>query len=343
MSAAARTIADFAAEIARLSASVGRRVVLDEHAVADRTVFLELKPAGVWSPNRSCRMVRAADGWIAVNLPRGTDRDLIPAWLGARPDAEPWAAIVRAARHRPWRDLVADARRLGLPVAGVGEISATSPSAPLQRLAPGRERASGTPLTVIDLSAMWAGPLCGDLLARAGAVVTKVESAARPDATRFASPAFFERLNGRKALAVIDFADPAALSGLADRIAEADVVITSARPRAFDHLGLTPARLFARNPGLTWVAISGYGWSDEGADRVAFGDDAAAAGGLVRWTPCGAPKFAGDALADPLTGLAASAGALKAIALGGGFLVDAALAVTAAGAAARHGAASLAA
>ena len=99
------------------------------------------------------------------------------------------------------------------------------------------------------------------------------------------------------------------------------MVITSARPRAFEQLGLTPEALFARNPRLTWVAITGYGWWGDGADRVAFGDDAAAAGGLVRRTARGEPRFLGDALADPLTGLAAAAGALGTVGRGGGFLV----------------------
>jgi crotonobetainyl-CoA:carnitine CoA-transferase CaiB-like acyl-CoA transferase len=67
---------------------------------------------------------------------------------------------------------------------------------------------------------------------------------------------------------------------------------------------------------------------------VAFGDAAAAAGGLVRWTAGGEPHFLGDALSDPVTGLAAAAGAFKAVLAGGGQLVDAALAGCAAGAAA---------
>jgi crotonobetainyl-CoA:carnitine CoA-transferase CaiB-like acyl-CoA transferase len=73
----------------------------------------------------------------------------------------------------------------------------------------------------------------------------------------------------------------------------------------------------------------------ENADRLAYGDDAAAAGGLVRWGPKGAPKFIGDALADPLTGFAAAAAGLEAMRQGGGFLVDAALARAAASAAGR--------
>jgi crotonobetainyl-CoA:carnitine CoA-transferase CaiB-like acyl-CoA transferase len=66
---------------------------------------------------------------------------------------------------------------------------------------------------------------------------------------------------------------------------------------------------------------------------VGFGDDTAAAGGLVRWTS-GGPRFLGDALADPVTGLAAAVGTLRALEQGGGLLVDVALARSAAGTAA---------
>jgi hypothetical protein len=332
----AQAIADFAQEIARLSGELGVRVVVDEGQVADRRDALVLKPPGVWSPNRSCRMVRARDGWIAVNLPRDGDREMVPAWTGCAAEAEPWGAIQRAACDRPWRSLVADAEVLGLPVCGVGEVRATSPKAALHRRADPRRGADGPP-KVVDLSSLWAGPLCAGILAQAGAAVTKIESRTRPDPLRMASPAFFARLNAAKRLLTLDFDDPAGRAQLAEAIADADVVVTSARPRAFDQLGLAPAKMFARNPRLTWVAISGYGWTGEGSGRVAFGDDAAAAGGLVRWTRRGEPRFAGDALADPLTGLAAAAGALRALKQGGGYLVDAAMAVTSAGVATRYG------
>ena len=113
----------------------------------------------------------------------------------------------------------------------------------------------------------------------------------------------------------------------------ADILITGARPRGLASLGLEPAAVFAANPGLVWVAVSGYGFTGPAAERVAFGDDAAAAGGLVRWTPGGAPRFLGDALADPVTGLAAAVGALKGLDEGGGVLVDVALARSAGAAA----------
>jgi len=76
----------------------------------------------------------------------------------------------------------------------------------------------------------------------------------------------------------------------------------------------------ARRPGLTWVAVTGYGLDSDG---VAFGGDAAAAGGLVAWDEAG-PVFCADAAADPATGLYAAVGALACARSGGG-LVDVAL------------------
>jgi len=312
VSAVAPAVALLSRQIAECSQRLGRRVVVDGRQALDRRGHLPLKPPGIWSPNRACRLIETADGWIAANLARDDDRALLPAWLEADVGEDPWPAVIAVARRRPSQELIEGAR---------------------QRRAAGRNGVRAG-LSVIDLSAMWAGPLCGAILAEAGASVTKVESTRRPDPVRHATPGLYARLNGAKAEQAIDFADRSAIAGLRGDIAAADVLITGARPRAFAQLGLTPDLLFADNPGLVWVAISGYGWLGEDADRVAFGDDAAAAGGLLRWTPGGAPRFVGDALSDPVTGLSAAAGALAALEEGGGMLVDAALARCAAGAAA---------
>ncbi len=70
-----------------------------------------------------------------------------------------------------------------------------------------------------------------------------------------------------------------------------------------------------------WISITGYGRSAVRANRVAFGDDAAAAGGLVVWND-EAPLFSADALADPVTGLTAAEACLQALAAGGRWLLD---------------------
>jgi crotonobetainyl-CoA:carnitine CoA-transferase CaiB-like acyl-CoA transferase len=247
------------ADIARLTARLGRRVDVAALGVTDRRGQLALKAPGRMSANRACGLVRAADGWIAVNLAREEDRELVPAWMRCEPPEDVWPAIRRAARRRAADDLIADAIMLGLPAARVGEVAADAFAAPTLRL--GRRGRREGPLRVIDLSALWAGPLCGAVLAEMGAAVTKIESAGRPDPTRTSTPEFFRRLNGRKAELAVDFRDPEGRERLAEAFAGADVVITSARPRAFAGLGLAPEAVFAANPLLVWVAITGYGWS----------------------------------------------------------------------------------
>ena len=71
---------------------------------------------------RSCRLVEAADGWIAVNLAREEDIAAVPAWTGCALDVEPWGAIEAAARGSSVNALLEQAHLLGMPVAGVGEI-----------------------------------------------------------------------------------------------------------------------------------------------------------------------------------------------------------------------------
>ena len=135
-------------------------------------------------------------------------------------------------------------------------------------------------LLVADLSSMWAGPLCGQLLARAGATVVKVESPARPDGTRSGPPAFFDWMNGGKLSYAADFDEPSGLRGL---LAAADVVIESSRPAALARRGLGPTDVAPRD-GRVWLRITGHGTDGERANWVAFGDDAAVAGGLVGGT-----------------------------------------------------------
>lgn len=321
------------AEIADLTGRLGRRVDVATWGVTDRQGHLALGPPGRRSANGACRLIRAADGWIAVNLAREEDRELVPAWLACEFAGDPWAAIERLALSRDRSDLLAGSDLLGLPVGAVGEVVATGMEPPLLARGAGSPGVRPGPLKVVDLSALWAGPMCGAVLAEMGAAVVKVESLRRPDPTRTSTPRFFDALNGQKTHLRLDLSDPAEQSRLRDEIVAADVLITGVRPRGLASLGLTEAGLFSANPGLVWVAVTGYGWTGEAGSRVAFGDDAAAAGGLVRWTPQGAPRFLGDALADPVTGLAAATGALKGVMAGGGVLVDAALARCAAGAA----------
>ena len=101
--------------------------------------------------------------------------------------------------------------------------------------APPRLDLSG--LRVVDLTALWAGPLCGDLLARGGAQVVKVESLGRPDGARRGPAAFFDQLNAHKRSVALDFTTTGGRARLAGLLVAADVVLESSRPRALDQLG----------------------------------------------------------------------------------------------------------
>lgn len=332
MSPIAKALGRSARLVADLTAARGRSVDVAALGVTDRQGELPLGPAGgLASPNGACRMFRAADGWMAVNLARDEDHDLIPAWLCCEASGEPWELIDDHGPSRLCDDLVAQAILLGLPACRVGEMVWGDPE-PLCIL--NRDWAYGVGRAapkVVDLSALWAGPLCGAILAAAGCEVTKVESPRRPDPTRSATPAFYSRLNGGKTELALDLTDAGDRARLLALVLDADVVITSARPRGLRSIGLDPEAILRARP-LTWVAITAYGlsgaaWRDHPwTTRVGFGDDTAAAGGLVGWTADGEPRFLGDALADPLTGVAAAASALRALDSGRATVVDAGMA-----------------
>lgn len=184
---------------------------------------------------------------------------------------------------------------------------------------------AGPPL-VVDLSSLWAGPLCSHLLGLDGARVVKVESTRRPDGGRRDETGFFDLLNHGKDSVALDLPSTYGLARLRSLLAAAEVVIEGSRPRALRGWGIDAETFLAAEEGpRVWVSITGHGRTGSLADRVAFGDDAAAAGGLVVWDDDG-PCFLADAAADPLTGIAAAQAVGEALAEGGTWLLDAAMA-----------------
>ncbi|WP_197375738.1 CoA transferase [Mycolicibacterium baixiangningiae] len=290
-----------------------------------RAALLGLPPPGQVSAGGASRLLRARDEWCAFTLSRPDDIAAVPALLECDDvDSDPWPAIAQWLATRSADTAVARARLLGMPAAVLAE---TSPALPVVSgvgpLAPPRTWAD---LLVVEMASMWAGPLCGRMLARAGATVVKVETPARPDGTRAGSPEFFDWVNSGKLCIAADFDDHEALRAL---LAAADVVIEGSRPAALARRNLGPDIVPARD-GRVWVRITGHGTAGECADRVAFGDDAAVSGGLVARAQDG-PLFVGDAIADPLTGLAAAHAVFDALRRGGGELLEVSMAAVAAG------------
>jgi crotonobetainyl-CoA:carnitine CoA-transferase CaiB-like acyl-CoA transferase len=133
-------------------------------------------------------------------------------------------------------------------------------------------------------------------------------------------------MNSGKRLYTANFDEPSALQRL---LARADIVIESSRPAALARRGLGPTDIAPR-AGRIWLRITGHGTDGACADWVAFGDDAAVSGGLVRGTD-DAPEFCGDAIADPLTGLHAALAVAESLRRGGGELIEMSMAAVAAG------------
>lgn len=258
---------------------------------------------GLRSAGGGCRLLQARDGWIALNLAREDDRDLLPA-LFAVERVEDEASLVRQAEALP---LVARGREMGLAMAALDEALPQPPACEVMARGPRRNGGRDRPL-VIDLSALWAGPLAGHLLWLTGAQVVKVESTARPDAMRQGDPALFARLNQGKASVALDLRNDAGRAALIRLIERADIVIEAARPRAMRQLGIDADALVRRCPGLVWLTITGHGATGPAADWVGFGDDCGVAGGLsaALRDATGQIGFVGDAIADPLTGIAAA-------------------------------------
>jgi crotonobetainyl-CoA:carnitine CoA-transferase CaiB-like acyl-CoA transferase len=275
-----------------------------------------------------CRVLPTADGHLALSLARDSDLDLLPALVEHDVD-EPWAAVESWASTRSSAQTEQRALLLGLPAAAVPDRTPPRRRAPVVvepggvepgGVEPGGARGGAEQITVVDLSALWAGPLCARLLGLTGARIVKVESSQRPDGARFGPPLFYERMHAGHESVVLDFATDAGLVALRQLLASAAVVIEASRPRALQQLGIRAEQFV--EAGCVWVSITAYGRQGADAMRVGFGDDIAAGAGLVDVGKDGTLAPLGDAIADPLSGTVAAAAAADALASGRGALLD---------------------
>lgn len=327
-------------QLANVTRTTGTEVRGDPaELIAGRAALTGFTRQGRVSAGGSSRLLRAADGWCAVTLSRESDVAAVPAVLGVLgvpavpglpgipgphcPDiaGAAWAALETAALAVSAPALADAAQLLGVPAAVLPAEPPEEPWPPW-RLTPIAAPSPGTRLAgavVADLSSMWAGPLCARLLGLAGAQVIKVESPDRPDGARAGDAAFYDWLHAGHQNAAVDFRTSSGHDTLAKLLRAADVVIEASRPRALENLGLAPGTI-AHKDGQVWLSITGYGRDDP--DRVAFGDDAAVAGGLVGRTARREPVFCADAIADPLAGACGALAVAQSLGEGGGHLID---------------------
>ncbi len=130
-------------------------------------------------------------------------------------------------------------------------------------------------LRVIDLSRLVAGNMVSLQLADHGAEVIKIEDPQKGDplrAWRVGGHSLHWKVYARNKKSVaLGLRDPVALGLLRDLIATADVLVENFRPGTLEEMGLGPQDLWARNPRLIVVRISGFGQDGPYAERPGFG------------------------------------------------------------------------
>ena len=193
-------------------------------------------------------------------------------------------------------------------------------------------------LRVVEMGQLLAGPFCGQLLADFGADVVKIEPPTQGDPMREWGR---EKAGGQslwwpvvargKRSVTIDLRQSRGQALARDLLTTADLLVENFRPGTIEKWGMGPDELWAVNPRLIIVRVSGYGQDGPYASRPGYGAIGEAMGGLraVIGEPDRAPARAGISIGDTLAATFACVGALVALhareRTGKGQVVDSAL------------------
>ncbi|TGN67702.1 CoA transferase [Paracoccus liaowanqingii] len=175
-------------------------------------------------------------------------------------------------------------------------------------------------LKVVELARILAGPWIGQTLADLGARVIKVEAPEGDDTRRWGPPfidrpradgtletvaAYFHATNRGKTSVTCDFNDSGDLARLRDLIDGADVVIENFKQGGLARFGLDYASVSARNPGLVYASVTGFGQTGPRARQPGYDFLIQGMGGIMELTgdPAGEPQKVGVAWIDIFTGL----------------------------------------
>lgn len=174
------------------------------------------------------------------------------------------------------------------------------------------ERGVLADLRIIDMATVVAGPAAAKYLADYGAEVIKVEAPAG-DSTRrmgWSAPGeedsfFWKILNRNKQCVVVDLKTSDGLTEMLRLVDSADVLIENLRPGTLERLGLDPKVLFARNPHLVVLRLSGFGQAGPYATRPGFATVVEALSGYaaISGEPDGQPLLPPIAITDEVAGI----------------------------------------
>jgi crotonobetainyl-CoA:carnitine CoA-transferase CaiB-like acyl-CoA transferase len=175
---------------------------------------------------------------------------------------------------------------------------------------------------VLDLSRVFAGPLCGQVLADFGAEVIKVEHPGRGDDTRDwgmrigqTETTYYNSMNRNKRSVTVDLQTPEGLKIIHELLPQCDVVIHNFKTGGAEKLGLGYEQLKALQPGLIYCAVAGYDTSGPEAKRPGYDLVIQGESGLMALngeanTP---PLKFGVAVVDLMTGMYAAQAVLAAL------------------------------
>jgi crotonobetainyl-CoA:carnitine CoA-transferase CaiB-like acyl-CoA transferase len=174
-------------------------------------------------------------------------------------------------------------------------------------------------IRVLEVGNYMAAPFCAMQLADLGAEVIKVENPEGGDTVRQLAPLLegegsaFIRLNRNKRSIALDLKSEDGKAVFVALAGKSDVVVENLRPGTMRELGLDYDRLRTGNPGLIYVAASGWGQDGPLKDQPGMDIMAQARSGLMSITgmPGGDPVKVGVPLCDLVCALY---GALAAVA-----------------------------
>ncbi|RYF55566.1 MAG: CoA transferase, partial [Comamonadaceae bacterium] len=175
---------------------------------------------------------------------------------------------------------------------------------------------------VLDLSRVFAGPLCGQVLADFGAEVVKVEHPGRGDDTRDwgmrigkTETTYYNSMNRNKRSVTLDLQSAEGAKIVHDLLPQFDVVIHNFKTGGAEKLGLGYEQLKALKPDLIYCAVAGYDTSGPEAKRPGYDLVIQGETGLMALNGEASqpPLKFGVAVVDLMTGMYAAQAVLAAL------------------------------
>jgi formyl-CoA transferase len=178
-----------------------------------------------------------------------------------------------------------------------------------------------TGIRVLEVGNYMAAPFCTMQLADLGAEVIKIENPKSGDVVRGLGPFVdgesspFIRLNRNKRALALDLKDEEGKAIFRRLAAAADVIVENLRPGTMQGLGLDDSSLRPQNPGLVYVAASGWGQDGPLKDQPGLDIMAQARSGLMSITgmPGGDPVKVGVPICDLVCALYGATAAIAAL------------------------------